>query len=189
MGQSFVQADMVRNSGDRLKNISNTGNKNANVGVFVGYNHLIQETPLFIGLEVGAENHNLKISQEENTSPPVVMNYKTIAKTNNSFTGIGKFGFIVKDLMIYAKAGVVKTNWNLNYAAAFAGASMGNAVKTNKYGSVYGFGVDYKLNSNWMIGVDHSIKSYSDLKLTSGVGNITVKPIINTTSFRLIYSF
>ncbi len=190
MGQSFAQAGMERKSLSTIKNVSSSGDKGVSVGAFIGYNHLIQETPLFIGLEVGVENHNLKIDQEENTSPPVPINHKTVAKTNNSFTGIGKFGIIVKDLMIYAKAGVVKTNWMLSYSASYNNAlGIDNTVKPNKYGSIFGFGIDYKLNKSWLIGVDHSIKSYPDVKLIGSIGNVSINPTINTTSFRLIYSF
>jgi opacity protein-like surface antigen len=189
MGQSIVQAGMERKSSSTIRNTSSSGDKSVTVGTFIGYNHLIQETPLFIGLELGVENHNLKIDQEENVSH-LPINHKTVVKTNNSFTAIGKFGFIVKDLMIYAKAGVVKTNWSLSYSARYNNAlGIENTVKTNKYGSIFGFGVDYKLNPNWLIGVDYSVKSYPDVVLKGAIANVTIKPTINTTSFRLMYSF
>jgi len=185
IGQSFTQGDMVRKSGDHLRHSSNAGNKNGNVGAFIGYNHLIQDTPLFVGLEFGVQNHNLKINKEEH-----MVRYSTIAKTNNSFTGVGKIGIIIKDLMVFTKFGLVKTNWDLQFKTnAGMGPPTTNRVKTNEYGTIYGFGVDYKLNTNWGIGVEYTVKTYSSLKLKSSVGIVTFKPTINTTSFRLMYSF
>ena len=190
IGQASIQADMQRKSLSTIKNVSSSGDTGVNVGAYVGYNHLIQETPLFIGLEVGIENHNLKIDQEENTSPPVPINHKTAVKTNNSLTGVGKFGFVVKDLMLYVKAGVVKTNWGVSYSASYNNAlGIDDKVKPNKYGSIFGLGVDYKLNKNWLIGVDYSVKTYPEVVLFGSIGKVRIDPIINTTNFRLIYSF
>jgi len=171
------------------KDSSNMDKKSFNCGFFAGYNYLIKQTPLFIGFEIGAQNYSLEATQEERTFPPFV-NYRTKIRANNSLNGIFKIGIFIKDLMIYGKAGIARTKWTISFIDNNneIGGSF-SSQKFIKHTSLFGFGIDYILNSNWSIGMDCNMAHYPNLKLTHPIGEFKVSPSVGTTTFRLSYLF
>jgi len=185
IGQTSSHINLDRDLTIGSKDSSNMGKDAFNSGIFMGYNYLI-EPPLFIGIEVGAQNHNIESIREENTFPPYV-HYETRVRTNNSLIGSLKMGIVVKDLMIYGKGGIVRTNWNVNFSEKPKEYSKSD--KITKDGLIFGFGIDYNLNPNWAIGVDYTVANYPNLKLTHDVGEFKMSPCLRTTTFRLTYLF
>jgi len=189
MGETSSHFNLDRNLAIGRKDSSNIGKDSFNYGLFVGYNYLIKESPIFIGVEIGAQNHNLEATKGENTFPPFV-NYVTTVRTNNSLSGVFKLGIVVKDLMIYGKGGIVRTNWMMNFVdkGNFRGDSA-ISQKFTKDGSIFGFGVDYSLNPNWSMGIDYTVSNYPTIKLVHRLGEFKMHPSLRTTTFRLSYLF
>jgi opacity protein-like surface antigen len=114
----------------------------------------------------------------------------TKVRTNNSINGIFKLGIVVKDLMIYGKGGIVRTNWMMSFVdKGNFRAESSISQKFTKDGSLLGFGIDYNLNSNWSIGVDYTVANYPNLKLVHRLGEFKMYPSLRTTTFRLSYLF
>lgn len=189
MGETSSHFSLDRDLAIGRKDSSNIGKDSFNYGLFVGYNYLIKESPIFIGVEIGAQNHNLEATKGESTFPPFV-NYVTKIRTNNSLSGVFKLGIVVKDLMIYGKGGIVRTNWMMNFVdKGNFRADSAISQKFTKDGSLFGFGVDYSLNPKWSIGVDYTVANYPNLKLVHRLGEFKMNPSLRTTTFRLSYAF
>lgn len=190
MGTSNAQADINRTTKFHFSSTSNAGMSGKNIGAFLGYNHLIEQTPLFIGLETGINSHNLNISL--NKDHGVLFSERMIINTKYSMSGLFKFGVVVKDLMIYAKAGIFRSQWRFNLKGRHPnGRTFASLIKSNSYGSIHGFGADYKMNDKWSIGIDHSINTCQTLNLDFNelAGAAKIDPMISTTSMRLTYTF
>lgn len=187
IGSAFTQVDVDRGTDHHMNYTSNAGKVGTGLGAFLGYNHLIKETPLFIGLEAGFHYHNIKMSLKQDHR--ILYIDKMDVSSTDSLSGVFKFGVVIKDLMVHAKAGLLKTTWRLGFEGSHPKSAYKGLVKTNSYGSVYGFGADYKLNSNWSIGLDHTINTFQSLEFKIAEGSVKVDPKINTTSLRLTYTF
>lgn len=191
IGKSSAKLEFKRDiPGDR-NDSADLGNNGMGGGLFIGYNHMITETPIIVGIEIGAQNHNLEVFKEETNN---LVNQVTKVKTNNSFTGTIKLGIAVKDILFYGKAGMTLTNWTSTFKLTFVNRAADNwntdvSKKFNKYGIIFGGGIDFKLNSNWAIGIDHTITNYPTLKLPHPKWGFKVNPSIQTTSLRLMYIF
>lgn len=188
IGRSSFQANIHRDTSDNLTYFSNSGTNGTAVGAFLGYNHLLTGSPLFIGLEGGVQSHNLKAKINQSYGN----NYfeKMDTKVDHSLFGVFKFGVVVNELMVYGKAGAFKSKVRLSYSSNYPSCQpFERLIKTNAYGSVYGFGVDFKVNPNWGIGLDHTVNTYSSIEFKLPNGNAGVDPVVNLTSLRLTYTF
>ena len=188
LGNVHAQADVNRTAMNGLNYSSNAGKNGEGVGAFAGFNHLVKDTPLFIGIEAGvhSNNSNVILSQVHGFH----FEEKMTAHTKYSLSGVFKLGVVINDLMIYGKAGVFKSQWRLSneghnpYEAPYL-----DVIKTNAYGSVYGFGADHKLNNNWGIGIDHTVNTSQSINYKFGGWSTKLDPVISTTSMRLTYVF
>jgi hypothetical protein len=63
MGNTSSHFSLDRDLAIGHKDSSNIGKDSFNCGLFVGYNYLIKESPIFIGVEIGAQNHNLEATK------------------------------------------------------------------------------------------------------------------------------
>lgn len=187
-GTSSAQVKVDQTKRNFLKYSADTGKSGTTFGAFLGYNHLIQESPLFIGLEGGVNSTNLKMSLSQDHG--VIFDEKMSANTKYSLHGVFKFGIVINDLMVYAKGGVFRSQWRLSFEGRHPNTkTFSKLIKTNSYGSVYGFGADYKINKNWGIGIDHTINTSQTLDCQLPNGSAIISPVINTTSLRLSYNF
>lgn len=168
---------------------SDLGNQSYNAGIFIGYNKLIEETPLLVGFELNAHNHNLKATQHEHTVP-ATLRISSEIKANNSASFLLKFGVRIKDLDLYAKAGISYYNWKTKAKHWLANYESKETSKTyDNYGLTYGMGIDYKLNPNWGIGIDYTNSTCNPLRMETKVGTLKINPMVHKTSFRVIYTF
>jgi opacity protein-like surface antigen len=187
-GLSNLQADKSKDSHDNISYFINSGSNGTVTGTFLGYNHLLTGSPLFIGLEGGAQIHNLKTHLNQSHDGDALE--KADAKIDHSFSGVFKFGIVINELMVYGKAGITKAMTRLNYFSDCHNIEPFNEIKkTYAYGSIYGFGMDFKVNPNWKIGVDHAISTYNHIDVDLPNGTARVDPIVSTTSLRLTYVF
>ncbi len=191
IGKSSINADLKRDIPGSRNDHAEMGNNEIGAGIFIGYNHLIKDTPVIAGIELGVQNHNLEVLKRDN-SP--FFNQIAKIRTNNSFTGVLKIGISIKDIMIYGKAGLALTNWTLSFTSDLVNRPQGNwntniSKKSNKYGAILGCGIDFRLNPNWAIGIDHTVTQYPSLKLHHPMWALETKPLIQTTSLRLMYIF
>lgn len=188
-GRTSAHIELDRNFINLLADSSHMGQDAIHAGAFIGYNHLITETPVFVGLEFSIANHSLQSLKGENTFPFFV-NYATQIKTNNSYGGVVRVGIVIKDILIYGKGGIVMTNWTTSFLDK-SDETISNTVskRHNKIGATFGFGMDYNLTSNWAIGIDHTMISYPSLFLKHKVGTFKFSPLLYMTNLRLIYKF
>lgn len=187
-GVTHAQADVSKITGSKLKYSSESGKSGTSIGAFLGYNHLINGTPLFIGLEGDINSNNLKMSLIQDYG--VFLASTMTATTNYSASGVFKIGVVIKDLMIYAKGGVFKTQWRVSLEGRHHNnETYSELFKTNSYGSVCGFGADYQLNDKWSLGIGHTIHTCTSLEFNPKNTSIKIDPTINTTSLRLTYTF
>ena len=168
---------------------SDLGAQSYNAGIFIGYNKLIQETPLIVGFELSGHNHNLKANQHEHTLP-ATLRIAAEVKANNSASFILKGGVRIKELDFYAKAGVSYFNWKTKSKHWLANYEARESSKTyDNFGLTYGIGIDYKLNPNWGMGIDYTNSNCNPLRMETKVGTLKISPTIHKTSFRIVYIF
>jgi len=153
------------------------------VGAFIGYDHLINETPLFIGLEAGVNNHNSEKTLYACEGYKNTCSLKL--KTNNSMIGALRLGVSTKDVLVYAKTGLSSTNWQ-----TLIQSSLGDK-QTNyqKAGYVFGFGLECKMNRNFSFGLEHQFTMHNSLHNMHPKMDLKISPTTHTTGLRLIYSF
>jgi opacity protein-like surface antigen len=159
-------------------------------GIFMGYNHSIEGTPVFVGLEVSGQMYDMNASKEKACQHPY-MSYQASVRSKTSAAAVVKLGISVSNALIYGKAG-------LSYALFLATITdKGHTAPTNpifyrkyhRYAPVIGLGVDFSLNKNWAIGVDYTVASYASLKVLSSAGHFGLSSTIQMKSLRLTYSF
>lgn len=185
-GASFMYGKVKNSEHVEVKKLRKHGDV---VSAFVGYNHLIKDTPMFVGIEAGLQNHAMK-KKIEGSVPGRAGKYDLSVSTNNSIAGHLKIGFVVSNVSFYCKAGVAQTNFKTAYQAI----AKEKYTTDKKIGASTGIGVEAKINSNFSIGLEHTYVKYGSLKNISpdlGFPNVQTKfsPELNTTSLRLIYNF
>lgn len=182
VGQTSSIFKLARFMEGQRKDSSSIGKHGYSAGVFAGYNYLIKESPIFVGLEIGARTGNMEAVKQDSLYR--VVNHTTKVRSKNSLSAVFKMGFVVKDLLVYGKAGLAQTN----FQARFGGVER-TLHNFKKNGTVFGFGVDYTLNPNWAIGADYVVANYQKLKITNDLGGFYLRPSLQTTTFRLSYMF
>lgn len=188
LGMSNFQANKSKDTEDNVSYFSNSGSNGTVTGAFLGYDHLLTGSPLFVGLEGGIQAHNLKTHL--NLSHDTNCLEKVDASVDHSMSGVVKFGLVINELMLYGKAGIFKSKVRLNYFSNCNNKQAFNKIiKKNSYGSIYGFGIDFKVNSNWKIGIDHVFNKYTNIDVVLPNGTARVDPVVSATSFRLTYIF
>jgi opacity protein-like surface antigen len=181
----------------KLENIDNNfsdthmvGGSTLNVGALAGYNHLVNETPILIGVELSAINHPATHEKKDNLASPSI-NFRFGIKTNNSLTASLRIGVVVKDLLFYGKVGLSKTNWNLNIDDfSTEHKAIQSNKKINSYGSDVGLGIDFSLNKSFTLGLDYKISYHENVNLNIPCGGIVKSsPTMHFCSLRVVYSF
>jgi opacity protein-like surface antigen len=151
------------------------------VSLFVGYDHLIDQTPLFLGMEAECAHH-----YAEKTKIGVLSSDDSLKlATNNSVNGSVRMGVSVQNVLIYGKAGVSSSNWK----ATFVSRTEDVQKKYQKYGRLIGGGVECKFNENFSFGLEHVYVGYNSLEKIHPELNLKLTPTVHTTKLRLIYSF
>jgi outer membrane autotransporter protein len=189
VGQTSSIFNLTRFMASERKDSSSIGKHGYSAGVFAGYNHLIKESPLFVGIELGARTHNMEVIKQDSILRAVI-SHTTKVRSKNSLSAVFKMGVVVKDLLVYGKAGLAQTNFQVSFEDATTNVVPVQTLQNfKKNGTVFGFGVDYTINPNWAIGADYAIANYQKLKLTHPVGKLHLCPSLQTTTFRLSYMF
>jgi opacity protein-like surface antigen len=189
LGQTSSIFKLKRFMASERKDSSNIGKHGYSAGLFAGYNHLLKESPLFVGLEIGARTHNMQVIKQDSLYRSVISHTAKV-RSKNSLSGVFKLGFVVKDLLVYGKAGLAQTNFQVSFEDATNHPVPVRTLQNfKKNGTVFGFGVDYILNPNWAIGADYAVANYQKLKITHAAGKLHLSPSLQTTTFRLSYMF
>lgn len=163
-------------------------NSSTSAAVFVGLDHIIDQTPFFLGLELAADNHNSE--QEQIVRGSDSSKDSTLRlKTNNSLSGSLRIGVVSDETFLYAKTGLAWTNWQTN--SCLLGESADKSQKSNftKVGVIGGFGVESKLNPNFSLGLEHELVFSNAFEFARNEVVSTVKPMAQKTSLRLTYNF
>lgn len=186
IGGSFLYGKLKNVSPIESKKVRKSGNL---ANAFIGYNHIIADTPLFTGFEFGASNHAIK-KMVTGTYPADNRPYTFSVSTNNSLHGLLKLGFTVSNVSFYCKAGITQTN----FKTVFSALGKDKADSSKKYGASTGFGVEAKMNKNFSLGFEHLYTKYGSLRSVApdvGAQNMRMRltPEIHLTSLRLIYNF
>lgn len=189
LGLVSLNVDLDRNLQYSGHNNSKLSTECQSGGLMLGYNYLIEPTSLMIGLELNLQNNIMQASKEEKTLTPSV-NHITTVRTNNSMGGFLRIGVVINEMIIYGKMGISKANWKLRFQDKSDIDKPTETIRSvNSYGYSCGFGVDYRLNEKWSMGIDHIVSKHNPIKLSHQVGEFKMTPTINTTSLRLIYIF
>lgn len=162
--------------------------KNAPIlGVFCGIDHFIDKTPLFLGFELEARNHNYE--KEEVVAQGTTDDYFSLRlRTNNSVKGALRFGIVSDDTLLYAKTGL--HTYNLQSTACLLGEP--DSIKKEsfqKIGYIGGFGIEGRLNPNFSLGLEHEFAFGSEFKLTYHEEVAVAKPLTQITKLKLTYNF
>lgn len=160
-------------------------------GIFMGYNHSIEGTPVFVGTEISGQMYDMHASKEKMYGYPH-MSYQTSVRSKNSAAAVIKLGVSVSNALIYGKAGVSYALFLATITDKGHTVNPRNSVfskKFHRYAPVVGLGIDFSLNKNWAIGVDYTVASYSSLKVLSSAGHFNLSSTVQMQSLRLTYSF
>lgn len=156
------------------------------VGVFFGVDCKISESPLFVGMEFSLINHNAEEEQYLTTHGITATSFKL--KTNNSFKQMLRFGFVANeaenDILLYGKAGLASTNWETTVTDQLVYKN-----QFQKYGLVAGIGMESKVNKSFSIAWEHEFTFNSEMRRLHPELELKTKPLVQTTSMRLTYSF
>lgn len=153
------------------------------VGAFIGYDHSINETPLFIGLETGINNHNSEKTQH--ACDPKKSMFSARVKTNSSLIGALRIGVVAKDVLLYAKTGMSSTNFQTLIKSS-AGDKQTNYQKV---GYVFGLGLECKMNRNFSFAIEYQTTTHNRLRNMHPAIDLKISPVTHITDLRLIYSF
>lgn len=156
--------------------------------VFIGLDHIVDQTPFFLGLELAGNNHNSEqeqIVRGDNSS----QDYTLRLKTNNSLSGSLRIGVVSEETFVYAKTGLAWTNWQANSCLVGEPADKSKKSNFTKVGVIGGLGVESKLNPNVSLGLEHELVFSSAFEFAHNGEVSTVKPMAQKTSLRLTYNF
>jgi len=162
-------------------NLQSFVRKSPYIGIFVGYDHLIQDTPLFVGLEGELANHSSeKVNEFDNTTGG---SFKL--SDNNSFIGAIRAGVSVGEALFYGKIGLSRTNWKTTVSTPVDALQRGH----QSYGNVVGGGMECKINNNCSLGIEHTLTDVHDIKRVHPNLSMSLSPSIQVTKLRLAYNF
>ncbi len=185
MGRSFLHGEPKNKFSLKDRTIRKSGNLTS---AYIGYNHAVKDTPLFVGIELGALTHAMK-KTIQNASAALKL-YEFTASANNSLHGHLKLGVTVNNVSFYCKGGGAQTNFKTSLS--FDGQNQSRNF--TKYGECVGIGAEAKMNENFSIGIEYVKASYGKLgplqaDINGKVLRLDIKPEIHLTSLRLIYNF
>jgi outer membrane immunogenic protein len=136
------------------------------LGAFVGYQ--IQSGSLVYGAE---------LAYSKASFPPDGTFH--ISDTDLSYLDLtGRIGYSVGQTLMYAKAGYSHTDVKFT----------GPGAKVGIEGTVIGLGIDYKMQSSMIFGVDYSVRNLSGSTVFGG-SNIKVKERGDAITLRIGYQF
>lgn len=185
VGSSFLNGEQKSISPIKSKKVRKKGEL---ATAFIGYNHAITDTPMFVGVELGASCHPIR-KTIYGTYPTYMKDYVFSLSTNNSLHGHLRLGFTASNLSFYCKAGIAQTN----FKATMSAFQKDKATSFTKYGASTGIGVEAKMNKNFSLGIDYTYAKYGSLRNIEPdpVKNLNMRyiPEIHSTSLRLIYNF
>lgn len=174
----------------RIKDKDDIQKHNFYGGIYTGYNHLIEGTPVFVGTEISVQMYDMNSSKERTLILPYT-NYSLAVKSKNSAAAVVKLGIVVSNVLIYGKAGLSYAYF-MTRVVDKSGTEQKEPVaekKFHRYAPVLGLGVDFKLNDNWLIGIDYTTASYASLNVQSSAGNLNISHTVQMKSLRITYSF
>lgn len=175
---------------NRIKDTDGIQKHNFYGGIFTGYNHLIEGTPVFVGTEISMQMYDMDSSKERTLILPYT-NYSVSVKSNKSAAAVIKLGLVINDAIIYGKAGLSYAYFMTRVVDRGTTAARESVAekKSHRYAPVLGLGLDFRLNNNWIIGVDYTVASYSSFSVPSASGNLNFSSTVQMKSLRLVYSF
>lgn len=189
LGQTNIVGSLKRllevGSNDKTTSLGGTG---FTPGIFAGYGHVLDMTPIYVGVEASYRHDDITITKEENTWPNFV-EYITKIQKKDSWGAAGKLGFVHKDNIFYFKAGIVSTRFILGFEDRSNRASAGSTTLRRK-GILLGVGMDYTINNNWALGAEFERVHYPSMQFTNAnIGRFNFKPKTYSYLVRLKYSF
>jgi opacity protein-like surface antigen len=168
----------------RVKLVKNS----PSAAIFGGLDHDIADTPMFIGLELEANNHNSEKEMFIDYGARTAGSNLKL-KTNNSLSGAIRFGVTTDSTLLYAKAGIGTSNWLLHLKSVANVGAEDSRAYFQKIGYIGGFGMESKMSKSFSIGLEHQYTINRKFTFSYREDIIKVNPLNQTTSFRLIYSF
>lgn len=152
-------------------------------GVFMGYDHLIPETPLFVGIEGELSNHIMEVNARKDYDTDLIASLKLVS--NNSKIASLRLGLSINQSLIYGKVGIAQTNFNIRVTTPKGILYR----KKEKLGMVMGAGLEVFLNKNYSVGIEHTFNDYNAIERIHPKTMARLIPTIHVTKLRLVYSF
>lgn len=154
--------------------------KSLYMSIFAGYDHLIQDTPLFIGLEGEIASHSSPKKKEVMIDTGATLKFST----NNSFSGAMRIGAHVGEATFYGKVGLQYTNWKISNLSRHVVHK-----SSNSYGNLIGGGMECAINNNTSLGIEHTYSQGGTIKVAHRRNSMQLKPTFQLTKLRLAYKF
>ncbi|UDL87965.1 porin family protein [Mesorhizobium sp. PAMC28654] len=154
----------------------------ASVGGQIGYQYQFENN--FV---LGAEARLVAVFNKKTVATTDTEDFRTGANWQGDI--VAKAGYSMGNVLPYIKGGVAFLNLHdTGYEESNGPSALFNRTFT---GWTVGAGVDYALNSKWIVGVDYAYAHFSshDFSEDGPVGPTIVKPSTHTVSLTLNYRF
>lgn len=193
VGGSFGQMNMIGALNRNLAVLTtdkaiSLGESLPNPGAMIGYQTLLADTNIFVGLEIFSQFHIMNLQKTENTHPGFV-EYVTDIRKKNSYGVTGNLGFAVNRTVFYVKGGAVMSDFRLSFTDKSGVPTQYSSKCYRKVGHLLGGGVEYAINNNWKIGLDYEYAVYPKTNLGFAIGSYEFEPRTYNTQVRLKYLF
>lgn len=127
-------------------------------GVFAGYGQRLGSSPIYLGVELEAENSD---AGWESARTPNRRNYSA---ERGSGLGAGiRVGYLLEGALLYARIGHVRSKFDTDYQ--FAGESVDIRDRRTLSGLRTGFGLEMPASENLFVRLDYSYTDYGSYRI------------------------
>jgi outer membrane immunogenic protein len=142
-------------------------------GVFAGYNYQLNNAIVagvegdFEGTSIGGKNHCMIVTTSGTPyCPPSSGAQSTSDALPWQGSLRGRLGYAAGNALIYATGGLAFAQINTGYAGEVAPGTGSDSFSRTRAGWTLGTGVDYALNSNWVVRAEYRYSSFGSIKDT-----------------------
>ena len=141
-------------------------------GVFTGYNYQLNSVIVagvegdFEGTSIGGKNHCMIVTSGTPYCPPSFGAQSTSDALPWQGSLRGRLGYAAGNALIYATGGLAFAQINTGYAGEVGPITGSDSFSRTRTGWTLGAGVDYALNSNWVVRAEYRYSSFGSIKDT-----------------------
>jgi opacity protein-like surface antigen len=153
----------------------------------LGYGTVLQDTPIYLGVEASYQLGNITLKRERVTLAGMLSSTKITKKEN---VGVhAKVGFVHQRALFYLKGGIAHSTF-IHYLSNDVIPLSFQKRNTNKLGVMGGIGVSYSINHNWRANLEFDVTKYPAMEFeVRRLGSYTFKPVTYTFMTGIQYLF